>query len=959
MTEYLPTKCSLPDLRAHERVAGMAFPFSLFPAGAEHTHLRAQVAQQRAEIERLKASRSPKSPEAAISPRADGEPAGGRATQGARTRLESEKWRRVAQAAEKAAKQAMDETAAARQEIEDLCSKHTHVEASLRGEAAKTKTEHDRLNALVQSLQSALQAAEGAGAPSEFVSSQKGELQREVLLLTEQLGSKEAALATAAADLKTSTAQIDRDRKAFEDALASAKEEASMMEDLLRREAAGMEAEMMDAFQKDGQREVDRMRQKFAAETKEAVASAEAQALEAFAAQHAQDTHDIQRASQAAEAAAQQVAEMSRAHASSMMLQEQECAALQQRLQSTRLEQESEVEVAQAAQAECVAAEAQAATMAGQVAGLQTAREVAEEALVAARAQFQTELAELAESNSASQTRTADRLGALQQEVDRLQHTQLSLRDAEAKLAALGLKCTEGAAAQAQVRSLRASNDAAQVQMARLRSIMEEAEAKAAEALRDTEAAKAEAIQATELADAARADAEQARLDAAEAHETEARAVAAAQQRSADAHTAMEVAEEQRKSGDRALESGRLRFEAELRAAHKAHEQAIEEAVLTIVRDEEAKAAAVAAAFNEKLSKTEAEYESMVKVAAEREKTATTQLALLQEEKSRMRLHIQSQELQQVTTGQSTATSAPPSGVPVHSKPEVQTNMLSATVRSKPAMHRHPRSPERSSSAEERNRNSVPSTAPSQTSGAATAAVATGRGAKEAVGTKRDTRSPHPSTPAPRKTRVVRPTRGPVDSAPVSGHSVSDSTVIASAHSRSSTTGNLDIGHGRHDGDARAALNRPVAATAANYAAPTYNEQAREKLDFAVGQWVRASAITPPPNSMASSSGRKDSYGDVWQETEELWDFDVDSDSGEIPLRPAERERANRSRTNHLLPKLPPELSCHPSVAEMSAMSPAQLAAVKDFTLTRQSYGSIRCAFSDGKQASLFSPMRR
>ena len=925
------------------------------PADAEQTHLRAQVAQQRAEIERLKASRPPKSPEVVLSqPRVDAEQAGARAMEGARTRLESEKWRRVAQAAEKAAKQAMDETAAAKQEIEDLCSKHTRLEASLRGEAAKMKTENDKLTALVQALQSGSETAQDQRAQSEFMSSQKAELEREVLLLTEQLESKDAALATAAADLTSSTAQIERDRKAFEQALASAKEEASMMEDLLRREAAGMEAEMMDAFQKDGQREVDRMRQKFAAETQEAVALAEAAASEAFAAQQAQATHDIQRASQDAEAAAQQVADITTAHARAMMLQEQERAALQQRLQSTSLEYKLEVEVAQAAHAECVAVEAQAATMASRYAGLQTDREAAEEALVAARTQFQTELAAAAKSNSASQSRTADRLGALQQEVDRLQHTQLALRDAEAKLATLGLKCTEGAAAQAQVRSLRASNDAAQVQMARLRSIMEEAEDKAAGALRDTEAAKAEAKQAAEQAAAARTAVEQARLEASEAQETEARAVAVAQQRSADAHTAMKVADEQRKAADRALESGRLRFEAELRAAHRAHEQAIEEAVLSIVRDEAAQKAAVAAAFNEKLSQTEAEYGSMLQVTAEREKIITTQLSLLQEEMSRMRLHTQSQESQQVKHGQSTATTCPPSGVQVHNMPDIQTNMLGATVRAKPAMHRHPRSPERSLLTEEHSCISVPSTALSQNSGAGTAGVMTGRKSKEGISTKRDTRSPHPSTPAPRKSRVVGPTRWPVEIAPVPGHAAADSTLVISAHSRSSNASSLDIGHGRHGGDARAALNRPVAA-ASNSRAPAYNEQALEKLNSAVGQWVRASAVSPPPNSMASSSGRKDSCGDVWQDAEELWDFENDSDSGEIPLRPPERERASRSRNNHLLPKLPPELSCHPSVAEMSRMSAAQLAAIKDFTIIRRSYGSIWCAFNDRNPRCLLS----
>jgi hypothetical protein len=847
----------------------------------------------------------------------------------------------------------MEETDAAKQEVEDLCSSHAVLEATLRKEAADAQAENDRLRAVIQQLQS------DNPAPEDADSVRLAELQNHVSLLSEKLKSKEAALVTATEHLEAAAGQAEHERQSFEEALASAKQEANMMEDLLRSEAAAMEANMMDAFQKDGQRELDRMRQKFEAETKAAVGLAESEAVQAFAEKQAQATRDVQRETQVANAAAKQVAEMTSTHESAMLLQEQECAALQDKLHATNAELTTEIELLQAKHDEHVAAQAQAASLADQVADLQAARDSAKETLATERTEFETELAAVAELNTASQRRTAERLNALQEEVDRLQEAQVSLRDAEAELAALGLKCAEGVVAQAQVDSLRASNDAAQVEMARLRARMAEAEATTAEALRTSEAAEMRALQGTEQAEAAQAVADQARLEATVAQETEAMEVAAARK-------AMELAEAQQKAADAALKMGKLHFEAELRAAHRAHEEIIEQAVLTIVRDEKVKADAVAAVFSEKLTKVETEYEGMLRSAAERERAASAQLALLQEEVKRT--HIRTEELRQVDAVGSTGVSAKPD----------QTKFPSGLVRAKPARHHHPRSPERSPSVEEDTRSSVPSTVSSHTGrpsfGAAVLAEGyTGKVSQvqihetatatsdQAASTRRHSRSPHPSTPAPRKshggnrhrTSMTGPTRihradgygSPADAATESGNSAS---IDGSPQSRKAKY--LGMESGRDGGEVRAASTQPVTSTT-NHGAQIYSDQALQRLDSAVGQWVRASAITPPPDSMASLSGRNDGYDDISNGTEEFCDFDANNISGDIPIWHKEAARANRREVSHLLPKLPPQLTCRPSVAEMGHMSAAELAAVKDFTIIRPSYGSIWCAFDDSNES--------
>ena len=198
--------------------------------------------------------------------------------------------------------------------------------------------------------------------------------------------------------------------------------------------------------------------------------------------------------------------------------------------------------------------------------------------------------------------------------------------------------------------------------------------------------------------------------------------------------------------------------------------------------------------------------------------------------------------------------------------------------------------------------------------------------------TRLRTRSPHPSTPAPRKSHGRM-------AGPAQGQRFHDygSPAKAAAVSRSGKDNDEDL------------ATRTVTHTG-NHGPQLYSEQNLERLDSAVGQWVRASAITPPLNSTASSAGGNGGHYDISNRTDELWDFDSNSFSDEAPVRREARTLAARSNANHLLPKLPPELSCHPTIAEMTHMSAAELAGVKDFTIIRQNYGSIWCAVHCGNE---------
>lgn len=924
----------------------------------EQTHLRAQLAHQRAEIDRLKASGPASSstgepdgtlssslqdaarsePEDALeSPLGSSYPSG-TVQEDARTRLEKEKWRRVAQAAEKAAKQAMDETASANEEIEELKSRHTRLEAALRSEVVQTQNENSNLKALVQKMEKDIETCQSLQ-PTMTVDDFE-ELQKEVLSLRETLTSKEVSLATATENAEAGAARGVREREALEQELASAKQEASMMEDLLRSEAAAMEANMMDAFQKDSQRELDRMRQKFEVETRDAICLANAEASQTFATEHEQSTREIQREAQAAKTAAAEVASMTTTHSSVVLLHERKCDALEATLQTVNFKLISETEVAQAERDQSVAARAQLATTAAELAESHATRAAAEEELASKREHYQTEIATLTDTSSANQTRTAQRLSALQEEVDRLQLTQVSLRDAETKITTLGLKCAQGVAAQAQVASLRASNDAAQVEMAGMRFALEEAEAKAADALTKTETAKIQASQAVEEAAAARFDAEQARSDAVMAQESGATEAASAQQQCADARKAMKLAEQERDAADDALKAARIQFEAEVQAAHSAHEQIIQKAVLNIVKDEEAKAEAVAAVFNDKLARTEAEYEAKLQAAAKREDAATTQLILLQTKMDRVQLHVRSQDGREHSSGTVISSSQI---LDVRAKPDIQTNTLSTNVRAKPSIHRHPRSPERSSPVKDQ----VISTAV-QVHATGVVKSSSGVASDLAASCQRHSKSPHPSTPAPRKShgRANGPmgVLGGVCDSPVNVTAPNGQmNSISSDNSPGNGAGkdkSLDTEQDRRKGDIHhASTNRPLEATT-NDGIRAYDDKALHRLDSAVGQWVRASAITPPSNSLASS-GFKDGFGDISNKTEELWEFGANDVSDELPPRPRGRRRPDGNRSARQLPKLPSELTCRPSISEMSCMSAAELAAVKDFTIIRDGYGSI------------------
>lgn len=962
-------------------------------SGTEQIHLQAQVAQQRAEIERLKpaASVALPSPTTGARPADDQGPAGAKTTpesspkprldtEDARTRLEREKWRRVAQAAEKAATQALEEAAVAKQEIEELRIRHRRVETELRSEVAETQAERDQ-------------------------SSPNDESQRNLELLTAELESSEASLAETRRNMAAAVAQATKERTELTDALATAKQEASLMEDLMRSEAAAMEANMMDAFQKDSQRELERMRQKYEAQTKEALAAAQSDASQAFAAEQAKARRDMQDEAHAAGVAAARVAEMTSEHAKVMLAQTEESTVQQEKLRAVNSELSAELEVLRAKHSEGVAAQAQVAVMAVQIIELEAARDTAEQMLETERARFETDAATAAEATATAQARTAERLGSLQEEVGRLQQTQMSLRDAEAELSALSLKCAEGVAAQAQVASLRASHDAAQVEMARLRTTTEEAEAKTTKAMTRTEDAEAKAAQAGEETADAQAMAERANFAAVAAQETEAKEVAAAQKDAADARTAMERAQEERNAAVRALETSRVRFEEEMQAAHTAHGQIIEQTVLSIVRDAEAKVESTAIAFNDRIAKAEAERKAVVEAAAKSEDAATKRLALLQEEVSRLQLHVQQPQQQpppQLGDGQVAAaldTRQALSNIEEENTAEADANTrlgvhgvtssLSGAVRAKPTMQRHPRSPERASPVladvlSSTATSSAPATfhrellppgeaaAKAEQSNSSVAASQFGIASSASVSSvgvraPRQTSSPHPSTPAPRKSHsrmggpmrmhgagrdspvnVAMPTRRASAPSPVHDHAADE--VVQHV---------LSAKGGQSKGILAAATNRsPTGDAGANIGngARIYDERALGRLDPAVDQWVRASAITPPPASVASSSMRKDEdRAESHDEPEEIWGFDMDV-SGELPPRPDARRRQGasggdlraggrrpKSQQQQQLPKLPAELTCRPSVAEMREMSAAELAAVKDFTLVRRGYGAIRC----------------
>ena len=129
------------------------------------------------------------------------------------------------------------------------------------------------------------------------------------------------------------------------------------------------------------------------------------------------------------------------------------------------------------------------------------------------------------------------------------------------------------------------------------------------------------------------------------------------------------------------------------------------------------------------------------------------------------------------------------------------------------------------------------------------------------------------------------------------------------------------IGSSSSDEDDREGRARPNRQPARGRNAAPKRTPSRER-DDQVGQWVRASAITPPPaDSIASSSVAMED----WQ-----------NNAGG---RPPKYGQSGRKKAR--LPRIPSELTCRPSLVSMRQMSAEDLAAVRDFTIIRRGFGSV------------------